>query len=111
MRRMSSAFMIVVGLYGCAVERSYTRPEEVRGVELSTMPAAPECRLIGAVEVRSGQKEPTTHAVLKAVAVARGANYAVLDAFGVIPENDDIVAVTRARLFECPLSLVCYRPF
>jgi len=94
---------------GCADQEAFTRPAPAPGIELSTVEAAACCRPIGAVEVQSGQRDPTSHELLRAFAAERGANYVVLDAFGVLTNIDDVFAVTRARLFQCPIALVCYR--
>jgi len=58
--------------------------------------------------MQSCEHEPTSHELLRAYAAERGANYVVLDAFGAIRTDDDIVAVTRARLFRCPVALTSY---
>jgi hypothetical protein len=94
---------------GCAEPEAPARPDPVRGVELSTVEAPAGCKPLEAVEVRSGHHDPTSHELLRAFAAERGANYVVLDAFGVLAETDDIFAITRARLFQCPIALVCYR--
>jgi hypothetical protein len=101
--------LVATLLAGCVEEEVLRRPDPMPGVELSTEQASPACRPVEAVEVRSGQQDPTTHELLRAFAVERGANYVVLDAFGVVANNDDIFAITRARLFQCPVTLVCYR--
>ncbi len=100
--------LFAILLAGCAEENPFRRPPPVPGVELSTVEAVADCRPVQAVEVRSGQHDPTSHELLKAFAAEQGANYVVLDAFGVVAEEDDIFAVTRARLFRCPVALVCY---
>jgi hypothetical protein len=64
---------------------------------------------MGAVEVRAGEHDPSSHDLLRMYAVEHGATYVVLDAFGVIATSDDVFAVTRARLFRCPTELVWYR--
>jgi hypothetical protein len=98
-----------MALVGCAEEEGVRRWDPQPGIELSTVEASTRCTPIQAVEVRSGSRDPAAHEVLKAFAAERGANYVVLDAFGVDANNDDIVAVSRARLFRCPNELVCYR--
>lgn len=108
MRQASLGFLVIL-LAGCAEENVFRRPPPVPGVELSTVEAIADCQAVQAVEVRSGQRDPTTHELLRAFAAEKGANYVVLDAFGVVADEDDIFAVTRARLFRCPVALVCYR--
>jgi hypothetical protein len=100
---------LVMLIAGCAEDEFPSRPGPMRGVELSTVEAPPTCRPIEAVEVRSGHHDPTSHEMLSAHALERGANYVVLDAFAVVANSNDIYAVTRARLFQCPIALVCYR--
>src|SRR5262249_30356038 len=97
-------------LAGCAEElvecvRPDTPPPRV---ELSAVEAPPSCQPMDAVEIRSGEHEPTSHDQLRAYAADRGANYVVLDAFGVVYSEDDIIAVTRARLFRCPSVMTSY---
>jgi hypothetical protein len=91
-------------LAGCIEERLCARPDPVPGIELSTVEAAPTCQPIDAVEMRSGERDPTSHELLRAYAAERGANYVVLDAFGVITTSEDILAVTLSRLFRCPTT-------
>jgi hypothetical protein len=95
-------------LAGCAEENACVRTDPVPQPTLSTVEAAPNCQPIGAVEVRSGEHDPTSHELLRSYAVDHGATYVVLDAFGVIATRDDVFAVTRARLFRCPTELVWY---
>jgi hypothetical protein len=108
---MSKAWWVlaVIGLGACAEDEVVRRPDPLPSIELSTVEAPPRCMPIQGVEVRSGSRDPAAHEVLKAFAAERGANYVVLDAFGVVSNDDDIVAVSRARLFRCPVELVCYR--
>ena len=96
-------------LAGCVDATPCVRPDPVPLPTLSTVEAVPGCQPIGAVEVRSGEHDPTSHELLRSYAVERGANYVVLDAFGVLTTRDDLFAVTRARLFRCPHELVWYR--
>lgn len=94
---------------GCVTEEQCLRPDPWSGIRLSAVEAAPDCQPLGGVEVRAGQRGPTSHELLREYAGERGANYVVLDAFGVITTSDDILAVTRARLFRCPVALTWYR--
>ena len=98
----------LLGLMGCAEERVCVRPDPAPFIELSTTEASASCQLLDAVEMQSGEREPSSHELLRAYAAERGANYVVLDAFGAIKTDDDIVAVTRARLFRCPVELTSY---
>ena len=106
MRHLS---LIALLLAGCVETEMLSRPEPVPGVELSTVEAPLSCGWIAAVEVQSGQHDPTSHELLRSFAAGKGANYVVLDAFGVVANTDDIFAVTRARLYRCPVALTCYR--
>jgi len=99
-------FALVV-LTGCAEERVCVRPDRP-WVELSTVEAGPACQPLEAVEMQSGEHDPSSHELLRAYAADRGANYVVLDAFGAIKTDDDILAITRARLFRCPIALTSY---
>jgi hypothetical protein len=96
-------------LVGCAEERVCTRIDSAPRVELSTVEALPACQPMEAVEMRSGEHEPTGHELLREYAAERGANYVVLDAFGAIRTYEEIVAVNWARLFRCPVALTSYR--
>ncbi len=107
-RRVGFALAASV-LAGCVEEAPCVRPDPVPQPRLSTVEAAPDCQPMGAVEVRSGEHDPTSHELLRSYALEHGATYVVLDAFGVIATSDDVYAVTRARLFRCPNELVWYR--
>jgi hypothetical protein len=100
--------MVATVLAGCSEAELLRRPDPVPGVELSNRQARAECRPVEAVEVRAGHHDPTSHELLKALAAERGANYVVLDAFAVVSTSDDIYAITQARLFQCPPTLVCW---
>jgi hypothetical protein len=104
-----ASLALVTLIAGCAEDELLTRPGPMRGVELTTVEASPACRWIEAVEVRSGHRDPTANEMLSAHAFERGANYVVLDAFAVVANSEDIYAVTRARLYQCPIAMVCYR--
>jgi hypothetical protein len=108
MRRVG--FALAATLFaGCAEENACVRPDLVPQPKLSTVEAAPDCQPMGAVEVRAGEHDPTSHELLRLYAANHGATYVVLDAFGVIATSDEVYAVTRARLFRCPTELVWYR--
>jgi hypothetical protein len=109
--RCQVAFAVAITLLsGCVEESLCTRPDSLPAIELSAVEAAPECRPLDAVEIRSGERGPTSHQLLRAYAAEHGANYVVLDAFGVIRTSEDILAVTLARLFWCPATeLTWYR--
>ncbi len=96
-------------LAGCVEENPCVRLDPVPQPKLSTVEAAPGCQPMGAVEVRSGEHDPTSHELLRSYAAEHGATYVVLDAFGVIATSENVFAVTRARLFRCPNELVWYR--
>ena len=104
MRQLGIVFAVTF-FAGCAEEGLCTRPDPWPKIELSTVQADPACQPMDAVEVRAGERDPTPHEMLRAFAAERGANYVVLDAFGAITTSDDILAVTRARLFRCPIAL------
>jgi hypothetical protein len=106
--RVGLAFAAAL-LGGCVAEEECVRPDPPPQIRLSAIEAAPDCQPIGAVEVRAGERDPTPHEQLREYAAERGANYVVLDAFGAVPTGDDIVAVTRARLFRCPIALTWYQ--
>jgi hypothetical protein len=96
-------------LSGCAEDDLLTRPGTRPGVAFTTVEPAASCRSIETVEVRAGHHDPTSHEMLSQVAVERGANYVVLESYGVMASDSDIYAVTRARLYQCPIPMVCYR--
>jgi hypothetical protein len=100
--------LLLMLLAGCAEERECVRPDPAPWIELTTVEASPACQPMEAVDMQSGEHEPTSHELLRAYAAERGANYVVLDAFGAIRTDDDILAVTRARLFRCPGTLTSY---
>jgi hypothetical protein len=102
------ALGMAVLLAGCVEEEDVRPTRVIQRVQLSVSEPPPGCRPLDAVEVRSGQRDPTTHEVLSEYAAERGANYVVLDSFAVLDARDDIFAVTRARLFSCPVSFVGY---
>lgn len=95
-------------LGGCAGPEVLRRPATVPGVAVSMVEAPAGCRPLEAVEVRAGRSDPIAHALLRAFAVERGANYVVVDAFGVVADEDEVFAVARARLFACPVTLARY---
>jgi hypothetical protein len=103
------SFGLAAALFaGCVEENLCVRPDPVPQPKLSTVEAAPGCQPMGAVELRSGEHDPTSHDLLRSYAAEHGATYVVLDAFGVIATSEDVLAVTRARLFRCPDELVWY---
>jgi hypothetical protein len=101
------AFM-ATWLVGCVEERVCARLDPAPWIELSTVPAGPACEPMEAVEMHSGERDPTGHELLREYAAARGANYVVLDAFGALRTGEEIVAVNRARLFRCPVDPTSY---
>jgi hypothetical protein len=104
------ALLALALLGGCAHEEDVAPTRPPMRVEFSTFDPGAACRTLDAVEVRAGQRDPTTHELLNEYAIRRGANYVVLDSFGAFDDSEDIIAVTRARLLSCPLALVCWRP-
>jgi hypothetical protein len=98
-------------LAACVEERVCARPDPPPAIALSTIEADPACQPIESVEMQSGEREPSSHELLRAYAAQKGANYVVLDAFGAITTIDDVLAVTRARLFRCPIALTSYRSY
>jgi hypothetical protein len=107
MKRFYALFALTL-LGGCMQEEEVMPTRPLMRVEFSTVDPGPSCRPVGAVEVRAGERDPTTHEILNAYALERGGNYVVLDSFGVIDGLEDIYAVTRARVLACPVSLVAY---
>jgi hypothetical protein len=101
--------LVAVVLAGCAEEQGIRRFDPAPAVELSAFEASPQCMPVDAVEVRSGMHDPSAHEVLKSLAAERGSNYVVLDSFGVVAADEDIIAIARARLFRCPVQLACYQ--
>lgn len=85
---------------GCAEEELARVPTHVgSGVVVTDREPGSCCRALAAVEVQSDRDDAPTGDTLRDYALARGANYVVLDDFGVF--DDDLVR-TRARLFACP---------
>jgi hypothetical protein len=68
------------------------------GVILSNRDPGSCCRALGNVEVQSDREDEAATDTLRDTAVARGANFIVLDGFGVYDER----VLARARLFRCP---------
>jgi hypothetical protein len=102
------ALLALTLIGGCMEEEEVVPTRPPMRVEFSTVEPT-GCRPLDTVEVRAGQRDPTTHELLNAYALEKGANYVVLHSFGVLDSGDDIYAVTRAQLLACPIPLVAYR--
>jgi hypothetical protein len=98
---MKRAPWILLGLLvlGCAEEEDARVPTlPARAVVMSNRDPGSCCRALGNVEAQSAHEDAATSDTLRAYAVARGANYVVLDGFVVFDER----VVARARIFDCP---------
>ena len=93
-------FLLVSWAIGCAGSEA-DRASGARlasAVILSNRDPGSCCRAMGSVEVQSGRDDEPTTDTLRDTARARGANFIVLDGFGVYDER----VLSRARLFRCP---------
>ena len=98
---MRCAPTILLGLLvlGCAEEEDARMPTlPAHAVVMTNRDPGSCCHALGNVEAQSAQADAATSDTLRAYAVARGANYVVLDGFVVFDER----VVARARIFDCP---------
>jgi hypothetical protein len=87
---------------GCAEEELVRVPTRVESaVVLTNREPCDSCVALDSVEVQSGRDDQSTSDALRDAALARGANYVVLDAFAVLDDDDERV-LARARFFVCP---------
>lgn len=104
MRRAIVSSLCLAALLFCACAEDEPLPTPVTDpVQISGREPGPGCRLLQAVEVRSGRGEDPAHAVLSNYAAEQRSNYVVLDGFTVLEEPEESVVIVRARLFCCPL--------
>lgn len=101
MRRFVPALALFLALAGCAESAPLVQPSTTP-LALADREPGPACRLLGAVEVRSGPGEDPAHLVLRDYARTRRADYVRLDGFTVLEGAEGSVVVLRARLYCCP---------
>jgi hypothetical protein len=84
---------------GCAESELVRAPTPPSGgVVMSNQEPGSCCQPLAAVEVHSHPYQAPTGETLRDYALAHGANYVVLESFGVFDE----LVLARARLFTCP---------